>query len=460
MVDSQEIKMPQRQQQQQTIYDNEGHEDGTMGDRQVTGDDCEAALLSSIATSELMNLDGDVFPLETYQDVFKFETSELAPAMETDSVPATPALQAVLLDHLKKAPTLEEYHDPMYNFNVDLNGETSGKSSWMFSSRLNKVFVKMGQACTFNLSCQTFTYQQLYVRAMMVCSAPEDLHYPVFRCENHRCSDNSSPPITDAIKTHVMRCFNPTTQYVGNEKGVAFQERLAVIVPVGMTKTENASLNISLQFVCQNSCRIINRRQTAIIFTLEDAAGQILGRRSLNLKVCSCPKRDKQKEEESLGPVKRKSEEELQAPPGKKVAKVSTVHRNPSLTSVERASQKPQLSSPPRGKVAYIKKERSSELSPSSQNNHQRARSLTPLNSQELVEQTATNINIPLPGVPHAVKVTEYAFQLVAADLVRCVDDTQRKHLAAYLTQIRRLQKSLTSGRTATNNSNSSTDSD
>lgn len=115
--------------------------------------------------------------------------------------------------------------------------------------------------------------------------------------------------MSEAVKTHIMRCFNPSARYVGFENGVAFQDRLSVVIPLGATVNDQASLNISLEFACQNSCRIINRKATAIIFTLEDTHGQIFGKKSLHLKVCSCPKRDKMKEESSLVPTKRKSGE-------------------------------------------------------------------------------------------------------------------------------------------------------
>ncbi|XP_055631570.1 cellular tumor antigen p53-like isoform X2 [Toxorhynchites rutilus septentrionalis] len=405
---------------------------------QQQADECDATMLSQIPTNELMDLEGEMFPLESYQEVLKLESLPLLEDCKPAPILTAPA---ALLDHLTKTPTLDEHHDPLFNFNVDLNGENSGKSSWMFSSRLNKVFVKMGQACTFNISYQSFDYQELVVRAMLVCSAPEDMHYPVFRCENHRCSDNNNPRISEVVKTHVMRCFNPSARYVGFESGIAFKDRLAVVIPLGATANDQGSMNISLEFVCQNSCRIINRRATAIIFTLEDTHGQILGKKSLHLKVCSCPKRDKQKEEESLGPAKRKSVNEQPPPPGKKVAKVSACHRHPSQELP--AAKSNRLSSS--GKLPLIKKESSSDSSTPLMRT-QSIRSLSPLSSQELVEQTATTISLPMPNIEMAVKVSEYAFQVVAGDLVRCTDDGQRRHLAAFLSQLRRLQKSLADG--------------
>jgi len=50
---------------------------------------------------------------------------------------------------------------------------------------------------------------------------------------------------------------------------------------------------------------------TSIVFTLENGIGEIFGRKTLSFKVCSCPKRDKEKDEDGVAkvfPKKRKSE--------------------------------------------------------------------------------------------------------------------------------------------------------
>ncbi|XP_019546912.3 cellular tumor antigen p53 isoform X3 [Aedes albopictus] len=419
-------------------------------------DECDAAQLIQIPTNELMDLDSDI--LLDYHDVLKIESMEGALLMQDQEldqkltvIQQTPAVMA-LLEHLDRTPTLDELENPAYNFNVELSGETSGKSSWMFSARLNKVFVKMDQACTFNISYQTLTHQELYLRVMMVCSAPEDMHQPVYRCENHRGGGNNNAKVPDEVKAHVMRCFNPSARYVGTENGVAFKDRLAVLIPLGMTAQEQVGLNVSLQFVCQNSCRIINRRATAVIFSLEDAQGQILGKKSLHLKVCSCPKRDKLKEEEGMAPTKRKSDTQLQAPPGKKVSKVTSVKRHLDQ------HQRRHTPSPTSGKLAFIKKEMSSD----SLDRYQKARSITPSNSQEMVQLNGIPVTVMLPSVEMAHKVAEYAFQVVAAELVSSgpnEPNEESRKLAAYLTSIRRVQKSLSTGRTGIN-TNASTDSE
>ena len=43
----------------------------------------------------------------------------------------------------------------------------------------------------------------------------------------------------------------------------------------------------------------LNRRETALIFTLEDNAGKVIGRRLLHLRICTCPKRDFESEQKN-----------------------------------------------------------------------------------------------------------------------------------------------------------------
>lgn len=61
------------------------------------------------------------------------------------------------------------------------------------------------------------------------------------------------------------------------------------------------TVRVNYQFMCKNSCPSgMNRRAVDVIFTLEDGCGQVLGRRKLSVRVCSCPKRDKEKEEKEF----------------------------------------------------------------------------------------------------------------------------------------------------------------
>lgn len=209
--------------------------------------------------------------------------------------------------HLKQLP-LTDMYDTDWGFDTALNSESAGKTSWMFSTKLNKVFVKINTVLNVTI---TYNYidptTHLFVRAMIVYSSNNDLAEPVAKCPNHL--DQSK---RDKVNNpeHILRCSIPETQYVGVTTGKLFKDKLAILVPMGAVASNEP---LKLQFTCQNSCSGgMNRKMTSIVFTLENQFCDILGRRVLNFKVCSCPKRDKEKDEESCSkilPKKRKGEQ-------------------------------------------------------------------------------------------------------------------------------------------------------
>jgi len=54
------------------------------------------------------------------------------------------------------------------------------------------------------------------------------------------------------------------------------------------------------QFMCFSSCvGGLGRRPVQVVFTLE-RDGQVLGRQSVELRICACPGRDRRSDEEAL----------------------------------------------------------------------------------------------------------------------------------------------------------------
>lgn len=123
---------------------------------------------------------------------------------------------------------------------------------------------------------QTFTVNinyapknvDLFLRAMIVYSLNEEIHNPVVRCNNHKLERNDRLP---NAASHILRCGRLDTQYYGTDTGQKFIDKLSILVPLGNCGFgEIVNETIALEFVCQNSCVSgINRRSTAIIFTLE-----------------------------------------------------------------------------------------------------------------------------------------------------------------------------------------------
>lgn len=233
--------------------------------------------------------------------------------------------------HFYQLPITENFESP-WDFKIELNAESAGKTSWMYSTKLNKVFVKINTALNVHASYKIVEpNQELYVRAMIVYTSNNDLAEPVMKCPNHKAQSNVTDP------QHILRCTVATTQYVGVENGKLFYEKLAVIVPMNEIAHNEP---LKLIFTCQNSCSGgMNRKMTSIIFTLENAAGRILGRQLMNFKVCSCPKRDREKDEESNTkalPKKRKAEHAAPST-SKKIA--MTIVKQESDTTVSMNSE-------------------------------------------------------------------------------------------------------------------------
>ena len=89
-------------------------------------------------------------------------------------------------------------------------------------------------------------------------------------------------------------------------------QRLSVIVPVERPQPGGETFDFSLRFMCLGSdVGGINRRPLKVIFTLEDHNSQngeviVLGRYTVDVRICSCPKRDMQQAENKfVGKEKR-----------------------------------------------------------------------------------------------------------------------------------------------------------
>jgi hypothetical protein len=172
----------------------------------------------------------------------------------------------------------------------------------------------------------------LWVRATMVYKLDQHRSQPVLRCHNHMAPDNSSNRNIDPRQVkHVIRCLHNTSSYEEAGNG-----HLSVLTPLGMPEAGVQNVPMDFVFYCKNSCTSgMNRRPTELIFTLETEQNQILGRRKLEVRVCSCPKRDKEKEEGendasmSIGSGKKRKATTpvpVLPPPGKKISTDNKVY--------------------------------------------------------------------------------------------------------------------------------------
>lgn len=168
------------------------------------------------------------------------------------------------MSHLEKPPVLNEIESD-YKFEVTLPGENSGRSSWIYSSALKKVFIKINTPFTVTIGYKNSLFNQqagkFFLRIIPVFTEPEDQHLPVNRCKHHQNEENP----------HILACKNQAALHDGTKEHINYGQRLCALVPLTSVASD-VSENITLEFYCQNSCATgINRRTTALIFALETA---------------------------------------------------------------------------------------------------------------------------------------------------------------------------------------------
>uniref|UniRef100_A0A0A9XWS0 Cellular tumor antigen p53 n=2 Tax=Lygus hesperus TaxID=30085 RepID=A0A0A9XWS0_LYGHE len=206
--------------------------------------------------------------------------------------------------HDTRLPMLEDFRGP-YNFTYKLpeNGQSSIKPTWEYSKIFNQVFIKMDRVLIvqFTFDTEKVNINDLYIRAVLVYSSADHIFSPVNRCavhaieedplsKSHSDKDTCLCPFYE-FAGHVVRCKSTEAMYCYDPKS----ERHSVLCPVRTTA------DLLYSFRCKNSCpKGMHRRTTKLVFTLENGMGKMLGRRSLDVKICSCPRRDKEKMEKTL----------------------------------------------------------------------------------------------------------------------------------------------------------------
>lgn len=177
---------------------------------------------------------------------------------------------------------------------------------------MDKVFIKMEKTLPLRFTWDPPT-EGLYLRTAMVFMLEQYRSDPVRRCHNHMAPTNIVNQNMDEHRIkHVVHCVNHSSS-IYEEKN----EHLSILTPLNTPEPGSLYVPVCYKFLCKNSCSSgLNRRPTELVFTLEDYRNHIIGRRKLLVRVCSCPKRDKQKEEAEVAPPPKRK---LAIPAGKKI---------------------------------------------------------------------------------------------------------------------------------------------
>jgi len=200
-----------------------------------------------------------------------------------------------------------------YQFNLCMPASNKPKDP-QYSAKVNKLYICQNSTITIQLGFTTPSSPPAFsLKAVMMFTSPDHSTMPVTVCYQH--SHTSLGKLKDPLSTHLLRVSIdqvPTKFFQLKESGkhVVFLDPLPTIQ--GRTQT----LPINVKFTDLGSCPGgINRRDTAVVFSLE-VEGTTVGRKVLPVRVCTCPKRDREHDEKG-GEVGSKTKVSTQGMSGK-----------------------------------------------------------------------------------------------------------------------------------------------
>jgi len=206
----------------------------------------------------------------------------------------------------------------------------SKNKHWDYSSQLKKLYIDMNKWVQVEFRVGSSPPEGLFIRALPIYAEASHIRDPVKRCPNH-ASPSDPTNVNCFYPHHLIRMDGETSNYREDHES----KRLSVVFPVHTPHQGTDKVSKLMKFMCLGSdVGGINRRPLKVIFTLEEGEGRVVGRKVVDVRICSCPKRDKQQEEarheQQEGQVRRIAERfasstvvvpnsQLMPPPGKKL---------------------------------------------------------------------------------------------------------------------------------------------
>ncbi|XP_031567920.1 cellular tumor antigen p53-like isoform X2 [Actinia tenebrosa] len=194
-----------------------------------------------------------------------------------------------------------------YNFCLAL--ETQPKKvanpDWIYSNIQNKLYIKPQTPCPMKFSLTGSPPPRTYIRAMPIFKLPEHAKDIVRCCPNHTLMDQITRD--NPASGHFIRSDNPQAEYQQCVHSGRQSVRIPFKVNVGVAGNEEVTVHELFSFVCNNSCGGLNRRAIQVAFTLETGeSNEMLGRCSIEVRVCACPGRDSKQDNEAVSRPSRK----------------------------------------------------------------------------------------------------------------------------------------------------------
>lgn len=133
----------------------------------------------------------------------------------------------------------------------------------------------------------------MFIRILPVFFDEANIREPVKRCPKHSLANDVSN-LKFGFPSHLVRVDNNYCVYDEDKSSGRLSTRFPVITP----HVDSDTVREQVKFMCLGSCvGGINRRPLKVIFTLETSQGVEVGRKAFDVRTCSYPRRDKNKEE-------------------------------------------------------------------------------------------------------------------------------------------------------------------
>ena len=302
------VVRPGQQEDQQHVYHHQQHH---QPDQQLMfPDDMEEIPLGgsaeqhhvSLAKQDTLRIPFEAVLNEGQQP--KMEMGDSRDSWTSSSIMVPVASAAAQPSPTGKDPSTADYPGA-YQFDIRFSQMSrQGKNKhWDYSTALRKLYIDMNKLVQAEFRVGPTPPEGLWIRALPIYAEAGHIREPVRRCPNHAsASDPTNQPPEHGNPTHLIRMDGSDTLYCDDKES----GRLSVIFPVRAPHQGSEFTHKLMKFMCLGSdVGGINRRPLKVIFTLEavdpsgnPGIGHVLGRKVVEVRICSCPKRDRQQEEQ------------------------------------------------------------------------------------------------------------------------------------------------------------------